>query len=232
MLVAQVRFPEETALNEHTRIRSGCRTIAQGAPGRESSHGALRCAVRSVSSNSLRSKAVPFRAVLFVVTLAGLSACSAGQPQMETVDYVDLPRFMGDWYVIANIPTFVEKDAYNSVESYELNPDGTIATTFRFAVGGFDGEMKEYNPTGFIRNSETNALWGMQFVWPFKGDYRIVFVDEDYTQTIIGRQKRDFVWIMARTPTLSENDYERLLKVSEDLGYDRAKIQKVPQNWP
>jgi lipocalin len=28
---------------------------------------------------------------------------------METVPYVDLKRFMGDWYVVANIPTFVEK---------------------------------------------------------------------------------------------------------------------------
>jgi apolipoprotein D and lipocalin family protein len=167
-----------------------------------------------------------------IFALAALSACAGRQPEMETVDYVDLPRFMGDWYVVANIPTFVEKGAHNAVESYELNPDGTIATTFRFSVGGFDGEAKEYKPTGFIRNTETNALWGMQFVWPFKGDYRIVYLDDEYTQTIIGRQKRDFVWIMARTPTLPGDDYERLLQFCEALGYDRAQIRKVPQRWP
>ncbi|MGB5735066.1 MAG: lipocalin family protein, partial [Thiohalocapsa sp.] len=49
---------------------------------------------------------------------------------MDTVAKVDLERFMGDWYVVANIPTFVEKGAHNPVESYALNPDGTIATTF------------------------------------------------------------------------------------------------------
>ena len=57
--------------------------------------------------------------------------CSTQKP-MPAVDYVDLKRFMGDWYVIANIPTFVEKNAFNPVESYRLNDDGTIATKFTF----------------------------------------------------------------------------------------------------
>ncbi len=148
---------------------------------------------------------------------------------METVDYVDLPRFMGDWYVIANIPTFLEKDAYDAVESYALNDDGTVATTFRFRKGGFDGEQKVYTPKGFIKDKASNALWGMRFIWPIKADYRIVWLDEAYTQTIIGRQKRDFVWIMARTPTIAEQDYERLVAFAVSLGYDPKKIQRVPQ---
>ena len=53
---------------------------------------------------------------------------------------------MGDWYVIANIPTFLEKNAYNPIESYEINPDGTIATTFSFNAGSYDGEQKIYHP--------------------------------------------------------------------------------------
>ncbi len=150
---------------------------------------------------------------------------------METVDYVDLERFMGDWYVIANIPTFLEKGAYNAVETYEMKDDGTIATTFTFRDGGFDGEKKEFNPKGFVRDTKTNALWGMRFIWPIKADYRIVYLDDDYSQTIIGRQKRDFVWVMAREPDISDEDYEMLLGVVESLGYDLSKVQRVPQKW-
>ena len=150
---------------------------------------------------------------------------------METVSYVDLERFMGDWYVIANIPTFLEKGAHNAVETYELNDDGTIATTFVFRADGFDGEEKRYNPKGFVKDTETNALWGMRFIWPIKADYRIVYLDEDYSQTIIGRQKRDFVWIMAREPEISEADYAMLLGVVESLGYDTSKVERVPQKW-
>ena len=68
------------------------------------------------------------------VLLLMVSACKTAEP-MPVVDAVDLNRFMGDWYVIANIPTFIETDAYNPVETYRLNADGTVATTFAFNKG-------------------------------------------------------------------------------------------------
>ena len=166
-----------------------------------------------------------------VALCALLGACASKGPEMETVNYVDLERFMGDWYVIANIPTFLEKGAHNAVESYALNDDGTIDTTFVFREDSFDGEKKRYNPKGFVQDTETNALWGMRFIWPIKADYRIVYLDDDYTQTIIGRQKRDFVWIMARTPTIPEDDYDRLIEFAASIGYDTSKIERVPQRW-
>ncbi len=169
--------------------------------------------------------------LLIILVLSGVSACATQGTDMQTVDYVDIERFMGDWYVIANIPTILERGAHNAVESYELNADGTIATTFTFRKDGVDGKRKEFNPTGFIRNEETNATWGMRFVWPFKADYRIVYLNDEYTQTVIGRQKRDYVWIMARTPTLPEADYERLVSFVASIGYDTSQLRKIPQQW-
>ena len=150
---------------------------------------------------------------------------------METVDYVDLERFMGDWYVIANIPIFLEKGAHNAVENYAMNDDGSIQTTFTFRKDGFDGEKKEFNPKGFIIDTQTNATWGMRFVWPIKADYRIIYLDEDYSMTVIARQKRDFIWIMARTPEISDVDYQRLVELAGSVGYDVNKIVRVPQQW-
>ncbi len=150
---------------------------------------------------------------------------------MKTVDYVDLPRYMGDWYVIANIPTFIEKEAHNAVERYDLTADGTVATTFTFNKGAFDGPQKIYRPTGFIEDTQSNALWGMQFIWPVKGDFRIVYLDDDYQNTIIGRQARDYVWIMSRTPTISDETYEKLKNFVASLGYDVSLLKKVPQQW-
>ena len=160
-----------------------------------------------------------------------LYGCSHHAP-MPTVDYVDIDRFMGDWYVVANIPTFLEKDAHNAVESYAKNEDGSIATTFTFLDGGFDGQLKEYNPTGFIKDTRTNALWGMQFIWPIKADYRIVYLDDDYTTTVIGRKARDYVWVMARTPGLSDSEYEEIVQFVGSIGYDTSKMNRVPQQWP
>ncbi|MGB5492162.1 MAG: lipocalin family protein [Woeseiaceae bacterium] len=169
---------------------------------------------------------------LFVLLMTlTLGACAARGPEMETVDYVDIERFMGDWYVIANIPTFLEKEAYNAVETYALNDDGSIATTFTFRKGGFDGEEKEFNPKGFISDTSTNATWGMRFVWPIKADYRIIYVDDDYSKTVIARQKRDFIWIMARSPQIPDAEYQEMVELAESVGYDVSKIQRVPQQW-
>jgi apolipoprotein D and lipocalin family protein len=170
--------------------------------------------------------------LLSIPAALSLGACqSAPLPPIATAPQVDLDRFMGDWYVIANIPTWIERNAYNAVESYRRNPDGTVATTFTFRKGGFDGPEKRYHPTGYVFDTESNAVWGMQFLWPIKADYRIVYVDPAYTRTIIGREKRDYVWIMARQPSIPEEDYARLLALLAEQGYDTSKIRKVPQQW-
>jgi apolipoprotein D and lipocalin family protein len=166
-----------------------------------------------------------------LLTLA-LTGCAGSPPPLETVDNVDIDRFMGDWYVIANIPTFLEKGAHNAVESYELDDDGTIQTTFEFRKNGFEGKRKDYHPRAWIRPDTGNAVWGMQFVWPIKADYRIVYLTEDYTRTVIARNKLDYVWLMSRTPTIPEAEYDEIVSFIKSLGYDIGKLRRVPQQWP
>jgi apolipoprotein D and lipocalin family protein len=164
---------------------------------------------------------------LFVVFLL-VQGCQTLKP-IHTVDNVDLDRFMGKWYVIASIPTFIEKEAYNGIESYRLAEDGTVETTFTFNKGGFDGPLKTYRPRGFVRDTESNAVWDMQFIWPFKAEYRIVYLADDYSQTVIGRTKRDYVWIMAREPSIPDEDFDRILEFLEEQLYDLKNLKKVPQ---
>ena len=149
-------------------------------------------------------------------------------PPLELAKTVDIPRFMGDWYVIANIPTFVEKGAHSAKETYRLESDGTIATTFTFRADAFDGPPKDYHSKGFVLG-EHGAVWGQQYLWPFKADYRIGYLAPDYSQTVITREKRDYVWIMSRTPTMSEADLQKLTDFVARQGYDVTKLQRVPQ---
>lgn len=159
-----------------------------------------------------------------------LAAGCGGHPPLPTAADVDLDRFMGRWYVIANIPTFIERGAHNAVESYERAADGTIGTTFSFRRGAFDGEFVEYRPRGFV-SEESPAVWGMQFVWPIKAEYRIAYVAPDYGTTIIARSARDYVWIMARRPALEADEFAALAERVAELGYDTTKLERVPQRW-
>lgn len=183
-------------------------------------------------NESLRARAA---GVVFATGLMAMFSCACNSralPPIQTVASVDIARFMGDWYVIACIPTRIERHAYAAVESYRLRPDGRIDTVFTFHEGNFDGPLKRYNPTGFVKQGSGGAVWGMQFIWPIQADYRILYLDANYTLTVIGRQKRDYAWIMARTPTLAPDEYARLVELLRTQGYEVAALRRVPQPAP
>ena len=186
-------------------------------------------------SNGARPLIGPFvrrsRQCVIVLMLSILAACASTRAPLPTVADVKLERFMGDWYVIAHIPTFIERDAYNAIEHYDLAPDGTIATTFTFRKGSFDGPLKRDQPTGFIVDELHHATWGMQFIWPVKSEFLIAGLDVNYRTTIIARTARDYVWIMARTPVLADAEYAQLVEQVRALGYDTAQLRRVPQRW-
>jgi apolipoprotein D and lipocalin family protein len=177
----------------------------------------------------LKALAAKAKALVAILMLYGCQ--TAPLPPLAQVPHVELERFMGPWYVIANIPTFIEKGAHNAVENYRLDKDGSIATTFTFRAGGFDGPEKRYEPRGFVVDRGSNAVWGMQFIWPVKADYRISYLAPDYSMTVVARTRRDYVWLMARTPTIPEAEYARMRRFIADQGYDVSKLERVPQRW-
>jgi apolipoprotein D and lipocalin family protein len=171
---------------------------------------------------------------IFMLQLLCLNNCDWNSGKMEklkTVEYVDIERFMGDWYVISNIPTFIEKRATNAIENYRLNNKREIETTFSFHQDSPQGDKKIYKPKGFIKNNKTNAEWRMQFLWPFKMPYLIIGLDENYNYTVIGVPNRKYVWIMSRKPSLDSKTYNMIIDKLKDVGYDVKQIKKVTQEW-
>ena len=170
---------------------------------------------------------------LALLLLIALTGCATRQESpMQAVSNIDLERFMGKWYVIANIPTFAERDAVNPLENYHLNDDGTIATTFTFNTKHPEGTVKTLRMTGFANDKPNNGIWRMQWIWPIKADYRIAYLDENYQFAIIGRNKRDYVWVMSRGPNIEESKLEELINFTAGLGYDRTKIQLTSWQQP
>ena len=159
-----------------------------------------------------------------------LAACASTPPTIPPVASVDLPRFMGDWYVIAQIPTYIERKAFDSVESYRLDEDGKIRTTFRYRNGSADAPLKTMEPVGRVVPGTNNAVWEMQFVWPIQAEYVIVDLAPDYSRTIVGRSKRDYVWLMSRQPSLPAPELAAAIQKIRELGYDTTKLRMVPQS--
>lgn len=163
---------------------------------------------------------------------AALSACSSmaqrsPAPPLPHASAVDLPRYMGRWYVIASIPTFLERGAVDATEHYTLRPDGSVDIDFRYRRSP-DGTEHALGSRGFVEKGD-NAIWGVQFIWPIRADYRIAWLAPDYGRVIVAREKRDYVWIMARTPTLPPAEYDAMVQQVAAMGYATDKLQRVPQ---
>lgn len=169
--------------------------------------------------------------------LLGLAWCegaaSAGtSPPIRPVPHVDLSRFMGRWYLVAAIPTKFERDAWNAVQTYTLQPDGDIRTTLQFNKGSADGPRKRIHATAHVHPGSGGAVWGVQLFWPLRSQYIVAWLKPDYSEMIVARDARDYAWVFARTPTVSAADWAMLRKRVVALGYDMRKIRKIPQEAP
>jgi apolipoprotein D and lipocalin family protein len=149
---------------------------------------------------------------------------------LTTVPHVDIPRYMGDWYVIANIPYFAEKNCFDSIESYALRADGKIDNWFRCRKGSFDAPMKQKaSAVVTIDDTSTNATWSVKFFHLISVKYLVLDLDPNYQWVVVGHPSRRYGWIMARTKTMDDALYQRLLSDVAKQGYDPAKFAKVPQ---
>jgi len=170
--------------------------------------------------------------MIFVAApLAACQGANAGKP-IPPVRHVDLARYMGSWYVIASIPTHFERNEFNPVETYTLQTDGSICTSFRFREGAFDGPLKKIHSMATTLPGTGNAEWRVHLFWVMRAQYIVAWLAPDYSAVIVARDARDYAWLMARTPHVSTAEYALMLARLKAMGYGLAKVRKSPQSWP
>lgn len=173
----------------------------------------------------------PWRALVTAAVVLVLSGCALLAPKepLPTVESVDLDRYMGQWYVIANIPYFGERGNVAGRAVYRQRDDGRMDDIYIYKKGDFDAPDERLEGVAWVVNERTRAEWKVRFYWPLSFGYYIVGLDEDYQWSMVGHPTRNYAWIMAREPTMDEALYARLLARFEALGYDASELQKVPQ---
>ena len=171
--------------------------------------------------------------ILLLVLICLATGCTSVKDPLRTVPHVDLPRYMGDWYVIANIPYFAEKGCYDSIESYALRADGDIDNWFTCRKKSFDAPMKRLaNALATVDDKTTNAEWHVRFFKVISVKYLILDLDPNYQWVVVGHPSRKYGWIMARSKVLPEPVYAGILQRLAAQGYDTSKFQMVPQRPP
>jgi apolipoprotein D and lipocalin family protein len=179
--------------------------------------------------SSLFRRLVAAAALVATVSWLNAPAGAADAPPLKTVRHVDINRYVGDWFVIANIPYFAEKDCVGSVESYGPRPDGRMDNWFTFHKKSFDAPVQKFTALAWVYNKQTNAEWRVRFLNLFTSPYLVLDLDPKYQWTVVGHPSRNYGWIMARTKRLPEAKYHAILQRLAQQGYDPKRFVKVPQ---
>ena len=165
-------------------------------------------------------------AALLLVACAGRDA--RPMPPLAPFPSVDLPRFMGTWYVIAHVPYFFEEGKVATRDEYRLRPDGRIDNDFVYKER-FGEEDRRWRGISTVIPGSAGARWLVQFVWPFSTELVVVHIDEDYRGAALVTPNRKLAWIFGREPTMHPSRYAALMDHLVAQGVDRNAIRPVPQ---
>jgi apolipoprotein D and lipocalin family protein len=166
---------------------------------------------------------------LLALAAAGLAGCATNAPATRTVAHVDLNRYLGNWYVIANIPYFLERGKVASYDTYSLRPDGRLGNVFTFRKGSFEAPEKSWHGVAWVVNRESNAEWRVRFIWPFSTTYLVLELDPDYRWAVVATPGHKLLWVLARERHLDAATYAEILKRIAAQGYDTNRLALVPQ---
>jgi len=159
--------------------------------------------------------------LMFILTLS-LNALE----DLKTVSQVDLNRYLGKWYEIARYPNPFQKKCLASTAEYSLDEKGRIIVLNTCYTAG---KVKDIKGKAWVVKDSDNSKLKVSFFWPFKGDYWIIDLADDYSYVVVGEPKRKYIWILARTPLMNAALLADILQKFPEWGY--SPDQLIYDEW-
>ncbi len=167
-----------------------------------------------------------------VAALLALTACASdpdtAKPTLHSQAKVDLQRYKGRWYIIANIPYFAENGKVMTRDEYALRADGRIDNYYVFRRS-FDRSDESWHGVATVVPGTGNAQWSVKFWGILDADYLVLEVASDYSWALVGHPHRKYGYVFSRQPRMDEGMYQQLLGKLAGYGYTTSRLQKVPQ---
>ena len=169
------------------------------------------------------------------LALAGLAGCASTATErlhlapLRTVAHVDLERYLGTWYEIASFPQRFQRGCTATKATYALRPDGDIDVLNSCRKGSLDGEVKTARGRARVVDPSTNAKLEVSFFRPFWGDYWVIDLAEDYSYAVVGHPSRDYLWILSRSPAMTEATWRGILGRLQAQGYETSRLARTLQ---
>jgi apolipoprotein D and lipocalin family protein len=176
---------------------------------------------------SIRSVFMAVAALGSIFLLAGCHGWSRQEaPPLAVVPHVDLSRYAGKWYEIAKYPNRFQRGCVAATAEYTLAADGQRVDVVNRCRDIESGKERSVRGKARVVDPATNAKLSVTFFWPFSGDYWILALGEEYEYAVVGTPDRKYLWFLARTETIGDDLYGRLVELAQARGFDAARIER------
>lgn len=183
----------------------------------------------------LLSKKLKCAAVVVALSMFASHALAGSTQPLQTIQSLDVTRYMGTWFEIAKYPNRFQKQCVrNTSAEYSLKKDGTVKVLNRcqLASGDMDeadGQARQIggvkSPKFEVRFAPTWLSW-LPMVW---GDYWVIDLDKEYELVAVSEPSRKYLWVLARTPQVNQANYDALIARLKARGFDMNKLELSPQ---
>lgn len=167
--------------------------------------------------------------LIYLFCALGLAGCTGVPKGTTPIQTFELNRYLGTWYEIARLDHSFERGLSHVTATYSLREDGGV----RVLNKGFNSEKNTWQQAEgkayFVENENVGHL-KVSFFGPFYGGYVIHELDqESYQYALVSGPNRDYLWILARAPQLSQSTQSHLVNKAAALGFDTNSLIWVEQ---
>jgi apolipoprotein D and lipocalin family protein len=166
---------------------------------------------------------------LFLTLLTTVMSTVSSVP-LQTVPSVNLEKYAGRWYEIASFPQRFQKGCHCTFAEYTPTGKGYVRVYNSCRRDSSRGKEPTITGRAYPVKGSNNAKLRVQFFWPFRGDYWIIELADDYSYAVVGAPGRNYLWILSRSPKMSDEAYAILLSKVSAMGFDISRLQKTDQS--
>ena len=138
---------------------------------------------------------------------------------LPVIQNLEIEKYTGQWYEIARLDFFWEKGLKNVTANYSLNEDGSIKV-INSGAKIKDNKHKESKGKAKLVGSKNEGALKVSFFGPFYSGYNIMHIAGDYEYALVFGESLDYMWILSRTKTISEEIKSKYLDYAKSSGYD------------
>lgn len=163
--------------------------------------------------------------ISFIISLYGI----AQQKPLTTVKDVNQQKYLGKWYSVASYPARFQKNCFCTVAEYRLSGNGKVKIINYCRKGSPNGKLHTAHGKAFPVAGSNNSKFKVQFFWPFRGDYWIIALDKEYHWAAVSEPNRKYLWILSRTPVMENDEFQKVLEIVKEKGFDLNKLELTEQ---